>query len=387
MNNISASWPYFGEDEISAVERVLRSGKVNQWTGEEVRSFEKEYADYLGVKYAIALANGSLALDLALIVLGIGSGDEVIVSPRSFVASAGCIALRSATPVFADVDRDTQNITVGSVERVFTKRTKAVIAVHLAGWPCELDELRKFCDANKIFLIEDCAQAHGARYNGKPVGSVGHIAAFSFCQDKIMTTGGEGGLLVTNDKNLWEKAWSYKDHGKDHQLMFNGPKSKSFNWVVGSFGTNYRMTEMQAAIGRIMLQKLDGWVEKRRSLAQLYNNAFSNCNALRTTIPSPKFYHAYYKYYVFIRPENVRADWSRDRIIDELSGRGVLCGSGCCPEIYLEKPFREYCKERLVTAKELGETSIMLQVHPTLKESDISRVIEEVVRIMRVASK
>lgn len=387
MNKGFNVWPCFSDEDINAVNRVLRTGKINQWTGQEVFNFEKEYANYIGVDHAIALANGSVALDLALIALGVEPGDEVIVTPRTFVASASCIALRGATPVFADVDRNSQNITLESVKSVFTNKTKAIIAVHLAGWPCELDALRKFCDDNGIFLIEDCAQAHGAKYNGKPVGNFGHMAAFSFCQDKIVTTGGEGGLLVTNDRKLWNKAWSYKDHGRDCDLMFNKPKGVGFNWAVKSFGTNYRMTEMQAAIGRIQLVKLDSWVEKRRKFADMFNASFLSCPALRTTTPSGKAFHSYYKYYVFVRPEKLKSGWSRNRIINELNEKGMFCGVGACPEVYLEKPFEPYYKERLPIAKELGETAVMFLVHPTLSESDILHVIEEMKEIIKTATR
>jgi len=388
-----APWPFFDEDEIRAVEEVLRSGKVNQWTGAEVISFEKEFADYHSVAHAIALANGSVALDLALSVLEIGPGDEVVVTPRSFVASASCIVLRGATPVFVDVDKDTQNITTQAVKNAISSRTKAVIAVHLAGWPCELDKLKELCYENGLFLIEDCAQAHGARYKGKPVGSFGDFAAFSFCQDKIMTTGGEGGMLVTNNKELWKRAWSFKDHGKDYDVVFHNEHPSGFRWLVKTFGTNYRMTEMQAAIGRIQLKKLDRWVEKRRCLASILSEGFKQFDALRVTCPPDDEYHSYYKYYVFVRPERLREPWSRDRILYELAEKGIPCGTGICPEVYLEEAFRNYPwrigegdNKRLNTAKILGETSIMFLVHPTLEESDMHFIIEQMKRILKEAS-
>ena len=271
-----AQWPYYGKKEISAVTKVLRSGKVNQWTGSEVFAFEKEYAKHLGVKYAVALANGSVALDTALAILGIGKGDEVIVTPHTFVASAGCVALRGATPVFVDVDRQSGNMAVEAVKKAISRRTKAVIAVHVLGWPCEIEELKQLCAKNKIYLIEDCAQAHGARYNGKPVGSFGDIACFSFCQDKIITTAGEGGLLATNNKRLWNAAWSIKDHGRDFDTVFHKKHPFGFRWYIKSLGTNYRMTEIQAAVGRVMLRKLDAWVCWRRGLAATF---FMNLNA------------------------------------------------------------------------------------------------------------
>ncbi len=370
----SASWPHFEEDEIQAAINVLRSGHVNQWTGQEVRLFEKEFANYIGVKYAIALANGSLALDLALIVLAIGPGDEVIVSPRSFFASAGCIALRGATPVFVDVDPESQNITVENVKTAWTPETKAVIAVHLAGWPCELDGLRSFCDEKDIFLIEDCAQAHGAKYKNRKIGSYGDFAAFSFCQDKIMTTGGEGGMLLTNNHEFWEKAWSYKDHGKDYDSVFSGKNGEGFRWLAKGLGTNYRMTEVQAAIGRMQLGKLDGWVSQRRKLAGIMNQSFLSLENMRTTIPTTDYEHAYYKYYVFVRPEGLARGWSRERIISEISSENIACGVGSCPLICCEKAFIDYGYKiigNLSVAKDLGETALMFQVHPTLNESDV----------------
>jgi len=387
--NSWASWPYFSKKEISEVVRVLRSGKVNQWTGNEVFNFEKEYAQSLGIKYAVALANGSVGLDLALLGLGIEAGDEVIVPSRSFVASASCVALRNAIPVFSDVDRESQNISVRTIEKLLTKRTKAVIAVHVAGWPCELEDLSAFCKRKGIFLIEDCAQAHGAKYNGRSVGTYGDVSCFSFCQDKIISTGGEGGLLVTNNHQVWKKAWSFKDHGRDHQTMFNKKNSAEFIWSVDDFGTNYRMTEMQAAIGRSMLAKLDTWVIKRRKLADILTQGFSKIQQLRVTFPEKEAHHSYYKYYVFVKPEELNPGWDRNRVIRALNSKGIPCGSGVCPEIYKEKAFlkiRTSAKGNIKAdnpvAKELGETSIMFQVHPTLSEKNMHFIVNEMRKIL-----
>ncbi|MCX5681526.1 MAG: DegT/DnrJ/EryC1/StrS aminotransferase family protein, partial [Candidatus Omnitrophica bacterium] len=387
-------WPYYGPKEIKAAIKVLRSGKANQWTGTEVTCFEKEYARYLGVNYCVAMANGSVALDTALAVLGIGKGDQVIVPSRTFVASASCVGLRGAIPVFADVDPETGNITADTIKKVYTRRTKAVIVVHLAGWPCAMDEIRDFCHEKKIYLIEDCAQAHGARYRGKPVGSFGDIACFSFCQDKIMTTAGEGGLLATSNKKLWQAAWSLKDHGRNYDKAFGRKQGVNFAWIVDSFGTNYRMIEIQAAIGRIMLKKLDGWVVKRRQLAQILNDNFSKMPALRTTIPPKEVYHSYYKFYVHVRPEKLKTGWSRDRILKELASKGIVCGCGACPELYLEKAFKDYrrgsglsVQKRLPIAKKLGETSMMFQVHPTLSEKDMCYIVDEMRKVLKKAEK
>lgn len=375
-----ASWPYYCPEDINAVIRILRSGKVNQWTGREVFYFEEEYARLLGVKHAVALANGSVALDLALMALGIGPGDHVIVPSRSFVASASCVALRGAIPIFSDVDRDSQDITVDEIKKVITSRTKAVIAVHLAGWPCELDRLRKFCDEKGLFLIEDCAQAHGAHYKGRPVGSFGDVGCFSFCQDKIISTAGEGGLLVTNNKKLWQKVWSLKDHGRDHEAMFCKKSAQRFLWTVSSLGSNYRMTEIQAAVGRLSLARLEQWVKKRRALANILTEGFQRLPQLRVAIPKGQEYHAYYKYYVFVRPKELKTGMSRDKIIEALNKKGIPCGTGTCPEIYLEKAFKIFKQylpqKRLAVARELGETAIMFQVHPTLKDIDMSVAVK-----------
>ena len=241
------SWPHFEVEEIEAASTVLRTGRVNYWTGEEGRLFEAEFAALVDCKYAVAVANGSIGLELALYALGIGPGDEVIVTSRSFVASAACVVMRGATPVFADIDRESQNITADSICRLLSARTKAIIAVHLSGWPCEMDAIRSIAHERGVAIVEDCAQAHGAAFRGRPVGSLGDIASFSFCQDKIISTGGEGGMVVTNRRNLWEKVWSFKDHGKNYQLMNKAHDSLHYRWVHESIGTNLRMTEMQSS--------------------------------------------------------------------------------------------------------------------------------------------
>jgi len=280
-----APWPYFERDEINAVVAVLKSGKVNYWTGDEGRLFEKEFAAFAGCNHAVALANGTVALELALYALGIGPGDEVIVTSRTFIASASCVIMRGATPVMADIDPVSQNITAETIKAAITPKTKAIIAVHLAGWPCDMDPILKLAKKHSLKVIEDCAQAHGATYKGRPVGSMGDAGAFSFCQDKIMTTGGEGGMLTTNDEEVWRKAWEYKDHGKGYDAVYNRRHSPGFRWLHESFGTNLRMTEMQSTLGRTALAKLPTWVATRRRHAGILNSRLSQLEALRTTIP------------------------------------------------------------------------------------------------------
>jgi len=383
-----ASWPSYSDAEIDAVRAVLASGKVNYWTGEQGRKFEQEYADYVGVAHAIVLSNGSVALELALRALEIQPGDEVIVTSRSFIASASSIVLCGAAPVFADVDADSQNVTAETIAAKITPSTRAIILVHLAGWPCDMEPILELAEQHDLKVIEDCAQAHGARYQGRPVGSFGHMAAFSFCQDKIMTTGGEGGLLVTNSEALWNRAWSYKDHGKSHAAVYCGDQDSgsAFRWVHESFGSNFRMTEMQAAIGRIQLGLLDDWVRRRRANAHILIEQLADLPALRIPVPDERTYHAYYKFYVFVAPDALHPDWSRDRIIDAVRARNVPCFGGSCSEIYREKAFVDSAFRQpspLPVAHELGDTSLMFLVHPTLNNADMlhmSSVIRDVVQ-------
>lgn len=384
-----APWPFFDADEIEAAARVLRSGKVNYWTGEEGRLFEKEFAAFCGCEYAVAVANGTVALECALRALGIGRGDEVITSSRTFVASASCAAMLGAKPVFADVGPESQNITATNIERVITPRTKAIIAVHLAGWPCEMDSILNLARQHSLKVVEDCAQAHGAMYKGRVVGSIGDVAAFSFCQDKIMTTAGEGGIVTTNSEELWQKMWSFKDHGKSYDAVYRRDHGPGFRWLHESFGTNWRLTEVQSAVGRAALRKIPEWLRLRRMYARLLTNNFAAIPGLRIAAPPAHIEHAYYKYYAFVRPEYLAIDWSRDRIVEAIRAEGVPCFTGSCSEIYLEKAFPIEWRppRRLPVARELGETSLMFLVHPTLTEEHIQWTCAAVAKVMIAATR
>lgn len=369
-------WPHFDEEQIEAVTAVLRSGKVNYWTGTEGRRFEEEFAQAVEVPHAVALANGSVALELALVALNIGPGDEVVVPCRTFVASASSVALRGARPVFADIDRDSQNVTAQTIEPVLTPRTKAIIAVHLAGWPCDLDPIMELAQTYGLRVIEDCAQAHGATYHGRPVGSIGDVAAFSFCQDKILTTGGEGGILTTKDPQIWRSAWSYKDHGKSWDEV-SRKSDAVFRWLHENFGTNWRMTEMQSALGRVVLKRLSWWVQVRRRNAAILQQELQSLGSLRLAEPPPGFGHSYYKFYAFVRPELLNPGWTRDRIVRTLQTEGLPCGSGSCGEVYRELAFERaglVPPRRLPVARELAETSLMFLVHPTLSTEEMQRM-------------
>ncbi|HTD54988.1 MAG TPA: DegT/DnrJ/EryC1/StrS aminotransferase family protein [Silvibacterium sp.] len=384
-----APWPSYSREEIEAATRVLESGKVNYWTGSEGKQFEAEFAAFTGSKHAIAVANGTVALELALEALGIGPGDEVIVPSRTFIASASCTVMRGARPVIADVDRESQNITAETIAAVLTPRTRAIIPVHLAGWPCDMDPILELARKHGLKIVEDCAQAHGASYKGHAVGSMGDANAFSFCQDKIITTGGEGGMLTTNDEEVWSRAWAFKDHGKSYDSVYNRQHPPGYRWLHERFGTNWRLTEMQSAIGRLQLAKLHESVSIRRSLAAVLNSYFSQISALRVTIPPADVFHSYYKYYVFFRPERLRADWAQQRIVEAVQAEGMPCFVGSCSEIYLERAFPEAMRpeERLPVARELGETSLMFPVHPTLTELDMQDIANAVEKVLSEATR
>lgn len=375
---VVSRWPRHDADEIAAVTDVLRSGRTNALVhGACNLAFEQAFAAAHQAPYAIAMANGTLALEVALRALGIGAGDEVIVTPRSFFASAGCIVFCGATPVFADVDPVTQNLNARTIAQVMTERTRAIIAVHLAGWPCPMDEIVALANGHGIKVIEDCAQAHGATIDGRPVGSFGDAAAFSFCTDKIMSTGGEGGMLLMRDGEVYDRAWSMKDHGKSRAKLRQPAIGKSFRPLHDSFGSNYRLTEMQAAIGLVQLGKLPAWLQARRQRAALLDDLLAPLAALRLTVPDDTIGHSYYKYYAFVRPERLRSGWSRDRIVGEVNAAGMPCFSGSCPEIYDELAFTAAGlapPQRLATAHELGQTSLMLPVDPTLELDEVARI-------------
>ena len=404
LNTPFSPWPSFTAEETEAVQRVLLSNKVNYWTGSECREFEKEFAAWCGTAYAVALANGTLALDLALKALGIGPGDEVVVSPRTFIASVSCVVNAGATPVFADVEADSGNISADTIARVLTPRTKAVICVHLAGWPCDMDPIMALAEQHKLKVIEDCAQAHGARYKGRSVGSIGHVGAWSFCQDKIMSTGGEGGMVTTDDEALWRAMWSFKDHGKSYAAVYERQHPPGFRWLHESFGTNWRMLEMQAVIGRIQLRRMAEWTCQRQTNAARLSEALLPFVGEGGAVRLPNFgcascqgqcgaagcEHAQYKFYANVRPENLSPGWSRGRIIEAINAQGIPCYQGSCSEVYLEKAFDDTGwrpSHRLPVARELGETALMFLVHPTLTEAEISKTSTVIQHVMTQASK
>ncbi|MGS2722088.1 DegT/DnrJ/EryC1/StrS family aminotransferase [Paraglaciecola aestuariivivens] len=389
LNGPFSPWPCFEADEKQAVLEVLDSNRVNYWTGQKGREFEQKFAEYLGCSHAVAVANGTVALDLAWQALALPKGSEVIVTSRTFIASISSIVLTGLKPVFADIDLDSQNITAQTIAAQLSPNTSAILCVHLAGWPCEMDEILALATEHNLKVVEDCAQAHGAKYKGKAVGSLGDIAAWSFCQDKIMSTAGEGGMVTTNDLNLWEKVWAFKDHGKSFSTVYEKTHPPGFRWLHESFGTNWRMTEIQAAVGLKQLEKMPSWTQTRQQYSQQIFTAARTCSALRVPAIPDYIEHAFYKCYVFVEPQQLKPDWHRDRIIEQINALGVPCFSGSCSEVYKEKAFdnTEFKPKALLHhAVELGENALMFLVHPSLTSAEITKTCQVLTQVMQQAS-
>jgi dTDP-4-amino-4,6-dideoxygalactose transaminase len=395
LGTVFSPWPCFTSEEADAVASVLRSNRVNYWTGQEVQAFEREFADWVGARHAVALMNGTVALDAALKALGVGPGDEVVVTPRTFIASASCVVNAGATPVFADVERDSGNISAATILTALTPATRAIIVVHLGGYPADMDAIMRLARGRGLKVIEDCAQAHGARYQGRSVGSIGDIGAWSFCQDKIMTTGGEGGMVTTNDVGLFEAIWSLKDHGKNREAVHEREPPPGFRWLHERFGTNWRMLEMQAVLGRIQLRRMADWAAARNANAKRILDALAPLAGddgpvrLAPFVTSREDRHAYYRFYCYVRPENLAQGWDRDRIVAQISAEGVPCFQGSCSEVYLEKAFSEAGLQparRLPAAMELGETSLAFLVHPTLTGDEVEKTADTAAAVLRSAA-
>ncbi|WP_230279608.1 DegT/DnrJ/EryC1/StrS aminotransferase family protein [Croceicoccus sp. Ery15] len=396
LNTGFSPWPSFTDEEADAVAAVLRSNRVNYWTGSECRSFESEFATWVGTEHAIAVANGTVALDLALHGLKIGSAnggaadDEVIVTPRTFIASVSSVVNAGAVPVFADVEPESGNISAATIAPVLSARTRGIAVVHLAGWPADMDPIMAMASAHDIKVIEDCAQAHGARYRGRSVGSIGHVGAWSFCQDKIMTTGGEGGMVTTSDKDVWERMWAFKDHGKSWSAVYEREHPPGFRWLHEGFGTNWRMMEMQAVIGRIQMRRIADWTHRRTIIANRFREALEQYSmAVRSPWPDRDITHGVYRFYSYVRPDGLKPGWTRDHIVAEVVARGCPLFQGTCSEVYLEKAFSGTGwrpQPRLPVAKELGENSLMFLTHPNLTDNEIDQMIKVVTSVIEEAA-
>lgn len=386
-----STWPCFDERQRQAALDILESGQTNYWTGTWGRRLEHDYANYVGVQRGVALMNGTVALECAFRSLGIGPGDEVIVPCRTFIASASAVVAVGATPVLCDVEALTQTLSAHTVEAVWTERTRAVVAVHLAGMPVDMDPLLDWCQRRDVLLVEDCAQAHGARYNDHPVGSFGSAGCFSFCQDKIISSAGEGGLVVTDRTDVAAYVERYKDHGKDPDLVAAAATAarSTFTYLHTTFGTNFRMTEIQAALAVLQLEKLDESVLKRRHNASLLVDALHEIPGIEVPKVPDWAYHAYYKFYAFVSEDSLAPGWSRDLVVEAIAAEGIPIGSGSCPDIGGEMAFATFpfAKEPRPNAKALGTTSLMFQVHPTLEQSALVDTGDAVAKVMACATR
>ena len=391
IKNKIAPWPYYSPTEIEAAKNVLKSGKVNYWTGNVTKNFENNFSKWCNTNYGIALANGSLALTSAYLSIGLKRGDEFITTPRSFIATTSSAALFGAIPKFADVDKDSGCITAKTIEPLITKKTKAISIVHLGGWPADMKAICELASANKIPVIEDCAQAHGAKINSgsklQNVGSFGDVAAWSFCQDKIISTGGEGGMVTTNNKEIWLKIWSLKDHGKDYELVHTQNQNSGFRWLHENFGTNLRLTEFQSALGDIQLSYINSnWGKRNKNALYLAKN-LSKFNSLRIPLPSSELRHAWYRFYVYLKPKYISENWSRDRIINEINNLGYPAFSGSCGEIYNENCLKDFKNGNLKNAKELSDTSLAFLIHPNITKIQIQNYSQAICKVISLATR
>ena len=392
------TWPCPTEAEVQAVADVIRSGRINYWTGTEGRTFENEYAASLGRAHGLAVANGTLALELALRAFGVGPGDEVIVPSRTFIATAAAAVSVGATPIVADIDPDSGNLTRDTVEPLLSDATRAIIPVHLGGWPADVASIVELVASKDVVVIEDCAQAHAGMRDGRPVGALGsHAAAFSFCQDKILPTG-EGGMLLLDDDAAFERAWSYRDHGKSFKkvsALSDAAPDSSFKWLVDEFGSNWRMPEVIAAMGRVGLTLLPEWHAARTRNALRLADALAGVPGIRVPLPGPEAAHAFYRLYAFIEPDALASGWTRDSIIAAINAEGVPCQYGSCAEIYREEAFRGLARTSQATSAPGGrlpgaalahENSLALFVHPTLSDSDIDDTAAAIDKVMEAAT-
>lgn len=385
------TWPAPGPASAQAITQMIASGRINYWTGTCTRELEDRYAQMLGREHALAVANGTVALELALHAMGIGAGDEVIVPARTFIATAGAVVSVGARPVVADIDRDSGNLNAETVEPLLSPATRAVIAVHLGGWPVDMDPLLELLEPRGIALLEDAAQAHGGMYRGRPVGRLGSVAsAFSFCNDKIISAG-EGGLLALDDEDAFRRAWSYRDHGKSYQRVMeqaDDADTCSYRWLVDSFGTNWRLPELCAPLVTEGLDRLTEWHAARTQTALHIARSLEDIPGLRIPLPADGVEHAFYRLYAYVVPERLTEGWDRDRITRAIAAEGVPCQYGTCAEIYKERAFTEagFAPEhRLPVASELHETSLAFFVHPTLGQSEADDTVAAVRKVMEVA--
>ena len=379
--------PWISSEDKKIVNKTLAQSMLT--LGPRLEKFEADFCKYSQAKYAIAVSNCTAALHLSLKALGIKKDDEVIVPDLTFVADANAVLACNAKPVIVDINKENFFLSIPNIKKNITKKTKAIIPVHIYGQVCNIDEILDVAHDNNLKVIEDCAHAIGTFHNSKHVGNLGNTGCFSFYPTKNITTA-EGGMVTTDSKELWSRMWSYKDHGKSYDAVYNTEHPPGFRWLHESFGTNWRMTEMQAAIGRIQIARMPEWTETRQRYGSMLDEVGKKYECIRTVNVPEYIEHAEYKHYFFVKPEFLKDGWTRDKIVEAMSELKVPCMQGSCSEVYLEKAFDNTPwrpRERLPRAKELGETSLMMLVHPTLRSDEMLKMCEALDSVLSVASK
>ena len=377
------SWPRHSTKEIQLVNKIIKSGRVNQWTGEYVNKFEKKFCKYFNLNYSLAVANGTVGLEAAINSFNLNKGSEIVVTPRSFIASASSVLKMGFKPVFSDVDLNSQNIELDNIKKVITKKTKAIICVHLAGYPTDMKPIMEYARKKNIYIIEDCSQAHGAKINNKYVGTFADISVWSFCQDKIISTLGEGGMIATNNSKLYKRLLSYRDHGKNFNQLSKIRNLNQFNYINDFIGTNIRMTEIQAAVGYLQLNNLAKWVNARNNIIKQIEKKLFNIKKGIVLIEYPKnIKHAFYRYYFFIKNNQFKNGWNYLKLINALRKKDKSFFIGGCPEIYNEKIFSKYRpSKKLTNTFLLSKTSICIRIDHNITKKRIdylSQSIEDV---------
>jgi len=400
------TWPQFAEETFKDVLEPLRTGKVNYWTGPKGMEFEREWAKWMGANFAISCTNGTSALHIAISSLGIGPGDEVIVPSYSFIASSFAIVQAGAIPVFADVTED-HTIDPKCIEKLITPRTKGIVVVHLYGVVADMGAILEIAKKYNLKVIEDCAQAIGGEYKGTKVGVVGDVGCFSFCQSKHFTTGGEGGMVVTNDEELAWTCRSFRDHGYDVRTRMNLlALEEKLPYIHHRVGFNYRMTEIQSVIGLNELKRLDSWnLARRRKYAKMYDEAFIGLKGIKAVpVNTEERKNAYWWYPILLDIDVLDCD--AEKFVKELQVSGIPCYGIQWPEAYEEVAYKElngfgkakfpflskeYTNPESVNyknvvcpvAKGLRKKTVSLFLHPSWEEEHINRCIDAVKNLLQ----
>jgi dTDP-4-amino-4,6-dideoxygalactose transaminase len=398
-------WPQFTEEIIEAAVEPLKTGKVNYWTGKVGMEFEKRWADWNGVRFAISTTNGTSALHTALGGLGIGPGDEVITTPYSFIASSFCVVQAGAIPVFADVKREDHCIDPEDIEKKITPRTRAIIPVHLYGNICEMDEIMEIAKAHSLYVIEDSAEAHGATYKGNKVGCIGDVGAFSFCQNKTFTTGGEGGMVTTNNEEVAWRCRSFRDHGYDVEKRLSLLEMEgALPYIHKIIGFNYRMTEMQSAIGVKEMERLDSWnLPRRRRNGEILIAELKDLPQIQyLPVHNQEKVNGFYVFPVVLNLERLSCD--KKTFLEAIVAEGVPAWREFWPQSYKERAYQEHngfgrfkfpFRSKEYTAPEsvaydriycsnaawLEERTFIVQVYPTLEEEDMRLIAKAIKKV------